>query len=78
LWRHERSEHQSDSAPQIVRRKLQLKTERRGEGYVIVASEHPKLARLFEKYGILADRVNLVNSKGETEMPPARPEPLIV
>jgi hypothetical protein len=35
-----------------VRKKLQLKTERHREGYVIAASEGPKLARLFGKYGI--------------------------
>src|SRR2546427_760571 len=49
----------------IVRRKLQLKTERRREGYVIAASEGGKLVRLFEKYGIAkedGDQVNLVNS----------------
>jgi hypothetical protein len=46
----------------IVRRKLGLKTERYREGYVIAASERPKLDRLFERYGILSQPVNLVNS----------------
>src|SRR5437879_3340228 len=57
---------------QIVRRKLQLKTERRREGYVIAASEGAKLTRLFEKYGIAGSPVNLVNSvnsAGDTEVP---------
>lgn len=36
----------------IVRRKLGLKTEKRHGSYVIASSEGPKLARLFEKYGI--------------------------
>jgi hypothetical protein len=59
---------------QIIRRKLQLKTERRREGYVIAESEMPKLARLFEKYGLPAEAVNsvnLVNSGGESETPSA-------
>lgn len=46
----------------IVRRKLQLKTERHREGYVIAASEGPNLSRLFEKYGIESSAVNSVNS----------------
>ena len=37
---------------QIIRRKLQLKTEKRHGSYVIAASEGPKLIRLFERYGI--------------------------
>jgi len=56
----------------IVRRKLGLKTERSREGYRIAVSEEPKLARLFEKYGIASEApgdVNFVNSvnsaKGE-------------
>ncbi len=66
---------------QVIRRKLQLKTERRREGYVIAASEGPKLARLLEKYGMASDSVNFVNSvnsQGDTEAPPAGPEPLII
>jgi hypothetical protein len=47
---------------QIIRRKLQLKTERRREGYVIAASEEVKMARLFAKCGIDAESVNFVNS----------------
>src|SRR5437867_1773498 len=66
---------------QIVRRKLQLRTERRREGYVIAPSEKAKLARLFEKYGVAGDSVNLVNSVnsgGDLEVPPAGQEPLII
>ncbi len=40
-------------------------TERHRDGYWIAASENPKLARLFEKYGITSgpgDSVNFVNS----------------
>src|SRR3989449_4105584 len=36
----------------IVRRKLGLKTEKRHGSYVIAATEGPKLARLYEKYGV--------------------------
>jgi hypothetical protein len=66
---------------QIVRRKLQLKTERLRHGYVIAASEETKLARLFEKYGIAGNPVNFVNSvnsEGDSDVPPAGPEPLII
>jgi hypothetical protein len=59
---------------QVVRRKLQLKTERHRDGYVIAPSEHPKLTRLLEKYGVTGssgepvNSVNLVNSaEGENE-----------
>lgn len=54
----------------VVRRKLGLKTERRRDGYFIAASEHTKLARLCEKYGIALDTqdsVNSVNSVNSTE-----------
>jgi hypothetical protein len=37
---------------QIVRHKLGLKTERTRDGYVVPQTEQPKLARLYEKYGI--------------------------
>ena len=63
----------------IVRRKLQLKTERRREGYVLAASEGPKLARLFEKYGIESppvNSVNFVNSETDTEATSAPQDPL--
>lgn len=36
----------------IVRRKLGVKTEKRHGSYVVASTEGPKLARLFEKYGI--------------------------
>src|SRR2546422_6656952 len=65
---------------QIVRRKLQLKTERRREGYVIALSEGAKLAQLFEKYGIEGDpvnSVNSVNSGGDMEASLSAQEPLI-
>jgi hypothetical protein len=51
----------------VIRRKLGLKTERHGGGYIIAGSEGTKLARLGEKYGILdqptpeKDSVNSVN-----------------
>src|SRR5438034_7377883 len=66
---------------QIVRRKLQLKTQRRREGYVIAASEKPKLARLFEKYGVESDpvnSVNSVNSGGDAERPSGGEQPPII
>jgi hypothetical protein len=66
----------------VVRQKLGLKTERRTKaGYVIAATEAPKLARLFEKYGIVAevgDRVNLVNSDRDIDPPLQGPVPLIM
>ena len=62
---------------QIIRRKLQLKTERHREGYVISALEGAKLARLFEKYGILSSPVNLVNSEKEPEQELNHDEPLL-
>ena len=65
----------------IVRRKLQLRTERRREGYVIATTEAAKLARLYEKYGIAtADEgaVNLVNSGGDMEASSSAQEPLII
>jgi hypothetical protein len=37
---------------QTVRHKLGLKTERTRDGYVVPQAEQPKLARLYEKYGI--------------------------
>jgi hypothetical protein len=40
----------------LVRKKLGLKTERRKAGYVIGSIEGTKLARLFEKYGIVRKR----------------------
>lgn len=54
----------------LVRRKLGLKTERHRDGYLIAASEEPKLVRLFEKYGIAQltpDDVNSVNSVNSIE-----------
>jgi hypothetical protein len=65
----------------IVRRKLGLKTERRRDGYAVAASEETKLARLYDKYGVTSDPVNLVNSvnsAGDLKMPPAGQEPLIL
>jgi hypothetical protein len=66
---------------QVVRRKLQLKTERHREGYVIAASEGAKLARLFEKYGIASSPVNFVNSVNsdkEAEQPPETGKPRLI
>src|SRR5437867_2078713 len=46
----------------LLRKKLGLKTERSKVGYLIASTEGPKLERLFERYGITNDAVNLVNS----------------
>jgi hypothetical protein len=65
----------------IVRKKLQLKTERHREGFVIAPQEGTKLARLFEKYGIDTEPVNSVNSvnSGEDAEPSADAQhPLII
>jgi hypothetical protein len=48
---------------------------------VIAVSEEPKLARLFEKYGIVSEpvnSVNSVNSGGDTEPPSGAQNPLII
>src|SRR5437870_3914025 len=63
---------------QIIRRKLQLKTERRRDGYFIAASEGAKLARLFEKYGIDSRPMNSVNSGEGMEASPHTQDPLII
>src|SRR5206468_12844156 len=52
---------------QIVRRKLGLKTEKRHGSYVIASSEGPKLARLFEKYGVSGDLGDSGDFAGGTE-----------
>ncbi len=39
----------------IIRRRLGLKTERRGGSYVIPASEAPRLEQLYDKYGLRAE-----------------------
>jgi hypothetical protein len=60
---------------------LQLKTDRRREGYVITASEEVKMARLFANYGIDAESVNFVNSvNSEMDIgaPPDGQQPLII
>src|SRR5438876_2393 len=46
----------------IVRRKLGLKTEKRHGSYVVAATEGPKLARLYEKYGIGIEQGDLGDS----------------
>jgi hypothetical protein len=46
----------------IVRKKLQLKTEKRHGSYVIAATEGPKLARLYEKYGVSTNPGDLGDS----------------
>jgi hypothetical protein len=40
----------------IIRRKLGIKTEKRHGSYFVAGSEGPKLARLFEKYGIASEQ----------------------
>lgn len=55
---------------QVIRRKLGLKTERRRDGYFVAPSEDAKLVTLAEKYGIVPespDRVNSVNSVNSIE-----------
>lgn len=47
---------------QIIRRKLGLKTEKQHGSYEISLSEKPKLARLFEKYGVGAESGDLGDS----------------
>jgi len=46
----------------LIRRKLGLKTEKHHGNYLIAVSEGPKLARLFEKYGVGADSGDLGDS----------------
>jgi hypothetical protein len=46
----------------LVRRKLGLKTEKRHGSYVLAASEGLKLARLYEKYGVLTGEGDLGDS----------------
>jgi hypothetical protein len=46
----------------VIRRKLGLKTERRRDGYFIAPSEDMKLERLREKYGIVSESPEVVNS----------------
>ncbi len=46
----------------VVRRKLQLKTARRRDGYVIAPGESVRLLRLFERYGIISSSAGAVNS----------------
>ncbi len=40
----------------VLRRKLMLTPQKRGGTFVIPASEHPKLARLFEKYSVPSEQ----------------------
>ncbi len=61
---------------QIIRRKLQLKTEKRHGNYVVAASEGPKLVRLFERYGIVANPGDLGDS-GDSATDVKAPEPLV-
>ena len=46
-----------------MRKKLGLKTEKSHGVLVIVPSEAPKLARLYEKYGIKAERTEISKVK---------------
>src|SRR2546427_2899150 len=57
----------------IIRRKLQLKTEKRHGNYVVAGSEGPKLARLFERYGIEAYPGDLGDSGDFAGEPQAQP-----
>lgn len=49
----------------LIRKKLELKTEKHHGYYVIAVSEGPKLTRLFEKYGVDADSGDLGDSARE-------------
>jgi hypothetical protein len=51
----------------LIRRKLGLKTERHMDGYRIAPSETAKLARLYEKYGLLGPGMNSMNSMNSGE-----------
>jgi hypothetical protein len=51
----------------LIRRKLGLKTERHMDGYRIAPSETAKLARLYEKYGLLGPGMNSMNSMNSEE-----------
>jgi len=56
----------------VIRKKLQLKTERGGDGaYEIPLSERSKLGRLYQKYGIVIERAA---DSPESQAPPA-PDP---
>jgi hypothetical protein len=62
----------------IVRRKLGLKTEKRHGSYVIASAEAPKLARLYEKYGVSADSGDFGDfTEDEEPFAPARDTPII-
>ncbi|HVA01094.1 MAG TPA: hypothetical protein VMV34_05485 [Terriglobia bacterium] len=51
----------------LIRRKLGLKTEKHHGHFVIAVSEGPKLARLFEKYGISSVQGDLGDSGDSVE-----------
>jgi hypothetical protein len=54
----------------VIRRKLGIKTERHMEGYRIAAADVPKLALLYEKYGLAGtgmNSMNFMNSEKEEE-----------
>jgi hypothetical protein len=53
----------------IIRRKLQLKTQKTHGVYVISPSEAPKLAHLYEKYGTVADDETVEHSASGTPEP---------
>ena len=65
----------------IVRKKLQLKTEKRHGSYVVAATEGPKLTRLFEKYGVSTVEGDLGDSEdfaeGMEASAPSRDAPII-
>ena len=63
----------------LIRRRLGLKTERGREGYVIAPTERPKLARLYEKYGLATSGqwADTASAESSAESPePAPPESL--
>ena len=64
-----------------MRRKLGLKTEKRHGSYVVAATEGPKLARLYEKYGVSNGQGDLGDSgdfQGGTEASaPSRDVPIV-
>lgn len=48
----------------VIRRKLHLRTERGREGYVISPTEHPRLGRLYERYGLAVPAIRPVADAG--------------
>jgi hypothetical protein len=65
---------------EIIQELHGLKTETRHGSYVVAATEGPKLARLFEKYGVSTSQGDLGDSgdfgEGMETPPPSRDAPI--